>query len=66
MNATYLYSFIFKVLDNHVIDYVPPEVIMSKSNNELLRKRTKESRLGMAIVGAISSDPRLVSLNIII
>lgn len=49
-----------KILDNHVIEYVPPEVIMTKSNNSRLRSRTKEGRLGMAIVGALSSDPRLV------
>lgn len=50
----------FKVLDNHVIDYVPPEVILAKSSNPQLRNRTKDGLLGMAIVGALSSDPRLV------
>jgi hypothetical protein len=32
----------------------------SEFNN--YKSRTKEGKLGMAIVGAISSDPRLVSL----
>ena len=50
-----------KVLDNHVIDYVPPEVILAKSSNPQLRSRTKDGLYGMAIVGALSSDPRLVS-----
>lgn len=54
-----VYLTMLQVLDNHVIDYVPPEVIMSKSNNSVLKSRTKEGRLGMAIVGALSSDPRL-------
>lgn len=48
-----------KVLDNHVIDYIPPEILMEKSEN--LKKRTKDGLLGMAIVGAMSSDPRLVN-----
>ena len=47
-----------QVLDNHVIDYVPPEILMEKSVN--LKNRTKEGLLGMAVVGALSSDPRLV------
>jgi len=46
-----------QVLDNHVIDYVPPEILMEKSVN--LKNRTKEGLLGMAVVGALSSDPRL-------
>ena len=36
---------------------------MEKS--ESLRSRTKEGRLGMAIVGAFSSDPRLVIQDIL-
>ncbi len=44
-----------------MIDYVPPEVLMEKS--ERLKSRTKEGMLGMALVGALSSDPRLVILN---
>lgn len=48
-----------KVLDNHVIDYVPPEVLLEKSVS--LKKRTKEGLYGMAVVGALSSDPRLVN-----
>lgn len=51
------YATMLQVLDNHVIDYVPPEALLEKSIN--LRKRTKEGLYGMAIVGAMSSDPRL-------
>jgi hypothetical protein len=47
-----------QVLDNHVIDYVPPEALIEKSVN--LKERTKDGLYGMAIVGALSSDPRLV------
>lgn len=47
-----------KVLDNHVIDYIPPEVLVDKS--ERLKSRTKNGQLGMALVGALSSDPRMV------
>lgn len=45
-------------MDNHVIDYIPPEVLIEKS--ERLRNRTKNGNLGMALVGALSSDPRMV------
>jgi hypothetical protein len=54
---------LIKVLDNHVIDYIPPVILMEKSEN--LKKRTKDGQLGMTIVGALSSDPRLVS-NILV
>lgn len=55
------YATMLQVLDNHVIDYVPPEILMEKSVN--LKNRTKEGLLGMAVVGALSSDPRLVCLH---
>jgi hypothetical protein len=46
-----------------VIDYVPPEVLIEKSNEmNNFKARSKEGLLGMAIVGAISSDPRLVKI----
>lgn len=48
-----------QVLDNHVVDYVPPEVLVQK--NERLKRSSLNGKFGMAIVGAISSDPRLVS-----
>jgi hypothetical protein len=49
------------VIDNHVIDYVPPAALLEKSNamNDF-KARSKDGFFGMAIVGAISSDPRLV------
>lgn len=51
------YATMLQVLDNHVIDYVPPEILMEKSVN--LKSRTKDGLYGMAVVGALSSDPRL-------
>jgi len=51
------YATLLQVLDNHVIDYIPPEVLIEKS--ERLRNRTKNGNLGMALVGALSSDPRM-------
>ncbi len=49
------------MIDNHVIDYVPPEVLLEKGNAmNNFKERSKEGLLGMAIVGAVSSDPRLV------
>lgn len=56
-----IHTTLIQVLDNHVIDYIPPEVLVERNNiynNNL--KRTKNGNLGMAIVGAISSDPRNV------
>ena len=47
---------LFKVLDNHVIDYIPPDVFVPKGTID----RTKGGLLGMAIVGSLSSDPRNV------
>ena len=56
-----IHTTLIQVLDNHVIDYVPPEVLIERSNiYNKNRQRTKEGKLGMAIVGAISSDPRNV------
>lgn len=43
-----------------MIDYIPPEVLMEKSQR--LKSRTKDGQLGMALVGALSSDPRMVLL----
>ena len=57
------YTTLIQVLDNHVIDYVPPEVLIERSNiYNKNKKRTKDGFLGMAIVGAVSSDPRNVLL----
>lgn len=56
-----IHTTLIQILDNHVIDYVPPEVLIERNNiynNNL--KRTKDGNLGMAIVGAVSSDPRNV------
>jgi hypothetical protein len=47
-------------LDNHVVDYVPPSVLQEKS---ILKNKTKDGLLGMALVGAISTDPRLVNTS---
>ncbi len=52
---------ISKVLDNHVIDYIPPNILVQKGTVD----RTKNGLLGMAIVGALSCDPRNVK-NVLI
>ena len=49
---------ILKVLDNHVVDYIPAEIMQKTQKGTI--DRTKNGLLGMAIVGALSSDPRLV------
>ena len=55
-----IYTTLLQVLDNHVIDYVPPEALLEKSNAlNNFKERSKEGQFGMALVGAISSDPRL-------
>lgn len=47
-----------------MIDYVPPEVLIERNNlYNNNTNRTKEGKLGMALVGAISSDPRNVRFN---
>jgi len=51
-----VYTTLLQVLDNHVVDYVPPSVLQEKSS---LKNRTKDGLLGMALVGAVSIDPRL-------
>ena len=48
-------------MDNHVIDYVPPEVLVEK--NSRLKTLSKVGKYGMMLVGALSSDPRLVSIS---
>ncbi len=52
-----IYTTLLQVLDNHVIDYIPPSIYMKKDKDN----RSKNGLLGMAIVGAISADPRLVN-----
>jgi hypothetical protein len=42
---------------------VPPEVLSSQS--EAMKLRTKDNKLGMAIVGALSSDPRMVKQTLV-
>lgn len=47
-----------------MIDYIPPEALMEKANGfNNFKDRSKEGRLGMAVVGALSSDPRLVGFS---
>jgi hypothetical protein len=53
-----IYTTLLQVLDNHVIDYIPPSIYMQKDKDN----RSKNGLLGMAIVGAISADPRLVNI----
>ena len=53
-----LLKFFLKVLDNHVIDYIPPNVLVQKGSID----RTKGGLLGMALVGSLSCDPRNVNL----
>lgn len=58
-NFEFFFMFsILKVLDNHVVDYIPPEIMQKTQKGSI--DRTKNGLLGMAIVGALSSDPRLV------
>jgi large subunit ribosomal protein L3 len=49
-----IHTNLLQVLDNHVIDYVPPSVLVQKGPTD----RTKNGQLGMAIVGSLSCDPR--------
>lgn len=41
-----------------MVDYIPPEIMQKTQKGTI--DRTKNGLLGMAIVGALSSDPRLV------
>lgn len=48
-------------MDNHVIDYLPPNIAAQKSKT--LKMETSGGRYGILYVGALSSDPRLVVKN---
>lgn len=55
------YTTLIQILDNHVINYIPPEECMKK--NDILKAQTKNCTLGRLVVGALSTDPRLVSFQ---
>jgi hypothetical protein len=60
-NGKKIYTTLLQVLDNHVIDYIPPSIYIQKDKDN----RSKNGLFGMAIIGAISADPRLVNLILI-
>jgi large subunit ribosomal protein L3 len=51
-----IYTTLVQILDNHVIDYIEPEVLIKKDSKYI--KITREGQFGKAIVGALSTDPR--------
>ena len=50
--------FIFKVVDNHVIRYIPPEEFHPPRTS--IRNPKSKRRLGCLLVGAESADPQTV------
>jgi large subunit ribosomal protein L3 len=53
-----IHTTLLQVLDNHVIDYVTPQEIVTK--NERLKRLSLDGQYGMLLVGALSCDPRMV------
>ena len=55
---TILVISVIQVLDNHVINYVPPEVYCSYPSH----KPHHYEKFGLQVVGALSCDPRQVTI----
>ncbi len=57
-NGEKVYTSLVQILDNHVIDYIPPEIVVTKGEKNRIGSR--DGFYGMQLVGALSTDPRMV------
>jgi large subunit ribosomal protein L3 len=57
-NGERFYASLLQILDNHVIDYIPPEIVVTKGEKN--KTYSRNGTYGMQLVGALSTDPRKV------